>query len=229
MWVSGRHALFSRHFCLLTLASAQLIDGNLAETLFEHGPGSAGGEPAVLVGVDQHGNKYFEKPGAQWGEARLRGIALRCSLSPGRSGANCCKRQHAGNCAYQSSAQRLLFSAQVAQAQPVLLPYYSLPMPRLPSCTVRNRFVVYAKSNHWRTQVRCCCCDCLQECAAVVPGTPMGPPCCHPATCLPVFLPPRHPPCCRPATSILLSRTPPPCRLSGTPGCTTSPMRTRST
>ena len=97
----------------------QLIDGNLAETLFEHGPGTAGGEPAVLVGVDQvrtgstlwwgdteragghavgpvsrdlaavlrgacatvgltplpaisallqHGNKYFEKPGAQWGE-----------------------------------------------------------------------------------------------------------------------------------------------------------------
>ncbi|KAI7842078.1 hypothetical protein COHA_004274 [Chlorella ohadii] len=60
-----------------------LIDGNLAETLFEHGPGSAFGEPAKLVGVDQHGNKYFEKPGAQW---------------------------------------------------------------------VRNRFVVYAKSNHWRTQ-----------------------------------------------------------------------------
>lgn len=49
-----------------------LIDGNLAETLIEHGPASGAaqmkGEPARLVGVDQHGNKYFEKPGAQWGE-----------------------------------------------------------------------------------------------------------------------------------------------------------------
>ncbi|EFN53072.1 hypothetical protein CHLNCDRAFT_137369 [Chlorella variabilis] len=58
-----------------------LIDGNLAETLVEHGPSA--GDPAVLVGMDQHGNKYFEKKGAQW---------------------------------------------------------------------VRNRFVVYAKADHWRTQ-----------------------------------------------------------------------------
>ncbi|KAL4429809.1 hypothetical protein ABPG77_010926 [Micractinium sp. CCAP 211/92] len=37
-----------------------LIDGNLAETLFEHGPG------AELVGTDKFGNKYFEKKDAQW-------------------------------------------------------------------------------------------------------------------------------------------------------------------
>lgn len=37
-----------------------LIDGNLAETLFEHGPG------AELVGTDSFGNKYFEKKDAQW-------------------------------------------------------------------------------------------------------------------------------------------------------------------
>ncbi|KAI3424790.1 hypothetical protein D9Q98_008177 [Chlorella vulgaris] len=41
-----------------------LIDGNLAETLIEHGP--SGGDPAVLVGTDAHGNKYFEKKDAQW-------------------------------------------------------------------------------------------------------------------------------------------------------------------
>lgn len=36
-----------------------LIDGTLAESMVQHGPG------ATLVGVDKHGNKYFERKDAQ--------------------------------------------------------------------------------------------------------------------------------------------------------------------
>ena len=36
-----------------------LLDGNLAETMIEHGPGGQ------LVGTDSLGNKYFEKVDAQ--------------------------------------------------------------------------------------------------------------------------------------------------------------------
>ena len=56
--------LSSLLLCLLTLLCLFA-----AETLIEHGPG--GGDPAVLVGTDQNGNKYFEKKRAQWGEPTL--------------------------------------------------------------------------------------------------------------------------------------------------------------
>lgn len=50
-----------------------------SETLIEHG---AAGDPAVLVGTDQHGNKYFEKREAQMGEKLLlrRAANSNCSV-----------------------------------------------------------------------------------------------------------------------------------------------------
>jgi len=41
-----------------------LIDGNLTETMVRHGPG------ADLIGVDQFGNKYFQKLDTQVGRHR---------------------------------------------------------------------------------------------------------------------------------------------------------------
>ncbi|KAG7674450.1 hypothetical protein Ndes2437B_g00715 [Nannochloris sp. 'desiccata'] len=41
-----------------------VLDGNLAETLIEHGPGGQ------LIGVDSNGNKYYEKKDAQVGRNR---------------------------------------------------------------------------------------------------------------------------------------------------------------
>lgn len=120
----------------------------------EHGPG---GE---LVGVDAHGNKYYEKKDAQIGAPHAAGCGLAAGVVAAAGGGG--ERRALGCALPRQRRQQRAWDCTQPASQLIMGSGGTSPnaLPPLSSCSsssawrpaVRNRWVVFADSLDYRTQ-----------------------------------------------------------------------------